>query len=837
MWDLAVATLRQRKGGFVAAFVAVLCGSALITALGVLVESGIRAGVAPQRYAAAAVVVGGTQAFPVEEDIDPHYSERVPLPAETARKIAALPGVESAVGDVSVPVDLPAGAATGHGWSSAALTPFSLREGRPPAGPSDVVLDADLARRVGVHVGGGIDLALGSAPAKYTVTGIAAPVGAERLSRASALFFTDEQAKLLSGRPDQVDAVGVLARPGTDPEALAERVHAALPEVSTYTGNDRGDVEFLDVGAARSQLIVFSLAFTGTAVMIAMLVVASTLTLSIQQRRREFALLRAVAASRRQIHRLVGAEMLLVAGAAAVLGAGPGIGLAYLLRSGFVTGGLLPPDFSLALSPLPAVAAILLCLLTSRIAGYVAARRPARISPVEAFGEASVEPKALPRLRVLIGCAAAILGFAASTLPAIISGEGAVAGAASSALLLVISAALLGPRLVSGAVRLVGGPLRRLSPIGGYLAAANLQASSRRFAAAVTPLVLAVTMASVQIFNQTTLSAAAAEQARDGVVADFVLSGSSGLAPQVTAAARGVDGVGVASPIVRSQVFVPRMEAGSERVDSYAAQGLVPERLGEVLDLQPRSGNLAALHGDTVALSELAADTIGAEVGSTLDLRLGDGTRMRAMVVATYGRGLGFGDVTLPHDVLAAHTTTRLDQSVLVRAIGDRAAVGDALRSLTTTYPALQVLDREGLAAAGQAQRDAQSWPNLIALAVLLAYIAIAVVNTLVTATAARGREFALLRLIGTGRAHIVRMTRLEALLVVGVAIVVGTVAAIPPLVGVSLGMTGSPIPSISPLVYLAIIGVTALLGFLAIGVPTRFALRARPVDAIGLRE
>jgi ABC transporter family protein len=34
-----------------------------------------------------------------------------------------------------------------------------------------------------------------------------------------------------------------------------------------------------------------------------------------------------------------------------------------------------------------------------------------------------------------------------------------------------------------------------------------------------------------------------------------------------------------------------------------------------------------------------------------------------------------------------------------------------------------------------------------------------------------------------------------------------------------------------------AILGVTVALGFLAMGVPTRFALRSHPVDAIGLRE
>ncbi|HEY0450312.1 hypothetical protein [Actinophytocola sp.] len=49
--------------------------------------------------------------------------------------------------------------------------------------------------------------------------------------------------------------------------------------------------------------------------------------------------------------------------------------------------------------------------------------------------------------------------------------------------------------------------------------------------------------------------------------------------------------------------------------------------------------------------------------------------------------------------------------------------------------------------------------------------------------------------------------------------------------------MTESPLPSVPPLVYLGILGVTALLGLLAIGIPARVALRARPVDVIGLRE
>jgi len=835
MRSIALATIRHRKSGFVGMFVAVLCAATLLTALGVLLESGLRSGVAPQRYAGAAVVVGAQQALPVQEDIDVPFSERVPLPAETVERIAGVAGVERAIGDRSVRVTLlssgqpVSGVADrpveGYGWSTAALAPFTLRDGEEPRA-GGVVLDAGLASRAGVGVGDTVELAIGAVSTEYAVTGITE----QSLGRQSALFLTDDEVAELSGRPAQVDTVGVVAEPGVDADELAERIEAALPGVATYTGDLRGDVEFLDVGQVRAELVVLSLAFIGTALMITMLVVASTLGLSIQQRRRELALLRAVAATPRQIHRMIGAEIRLVAGAAAVLGAIPGIGVAFALRSAFAAGGVVPADFGLALSPVPPVVAVLLCLGTARLAGYLAARRAARINPIEALRESAVEPRGLPKVRVIIGWAAAVLGLGAATVPIWVPGAAAVAGAGGSAFLTALAVALLGPRLVSGMVARVAAPLRRVSPVGGYLASANVAANSRRLAGVVTPMVLAVAMASVQIFSQTTVAAAAVEQADDGMRADFVVSAPSGLDPSVVDEVAAADGVAQASPIVRSQVFVQYLEAGSPQVGSYAAQGVVPAGLDRVLDLAPRSGDLAELGENTVAISELAAETIGVEVGDTIDLHLGDGTALAPTVVATYGRGLGFGDVTLSRALLAAHTTSRLDQSILVAA-DDHAAAQRSLADLN--HPGLAVLDRDGLAAAGQSQRQADAWLNLVGLVVILGYLAIAVVNTLVMATAARSREFAMLRLVGTGQRQVTRMMRIEALIVVGMAAVVGTLASLPALIGVSIGMTESPLPSIPPLVYLGIIGTTSLLGLLAIGIPTRLALRARPVTVI----
>ncbi len=61
MFALAWKTIRARRTELAAAFVAVFAGSALITASGVLLESGLRSGVPPQRYAAAAVVITAEQ--------------------------------------------------------------------------------------------------------------------------------------------------------------------------------------------------------------------------------------------------------------------------------------------------------------------------------------------------------------------------------------------------------------------------------------------------------------------------------------------------------------------------------------------------------------------------------------------------------------------------------------------------------------------------------------------------------------------------------------------------------------------------------------------------------
>ncbi|WP_328649961.1 FtsX-like permease family protein [Amycolatopsis sp. NBC_00348] len=847
MLTLALQTIRTRIGGFAGAFIAILCGAALVAACGILMESGLRAGVPTQRYAATAVVVGGTQSVrPPGADAlsSEQVGEQATVPADLAGRLAAVPGVRAAVAEQSFPAQvvtrdgqvLTGVPSLGHNWDAAVLAPFTLSAGRAPATDGEVVLDADLAQRAGVVVGDQVRVMTRSTPVPFRVSGVATAAG---LSRQSALFFTTSQAAHLAARPGQVNAIGVLAGPGVAPDALADRVRAATAgaPVEVTSGVERSTVEFLDVSQTRTLLLAIAGSFGGFALMVAVFVVASTLALTINQRRREFALLRAVAATPKQIRKLIGVETTLIALVAGVLGSLLGLAVAAGMRDAFAAIGVIPADFGLVIGPLPLVAAVVLGLGAARLAAWTASRRPSTIKPVEALGEAAVERRELGKVRLVTGWALVLIGLGGAAVPLFVHGDAGTAASSMATLVTVIGLAVVGPQVVGLMVRVLAPVLSRVSRISGYLAAANSQANTRRLAAAVTPLMLAVAFALSMFYSQTSASAAAEQQTARSTTADYVLtSPAGGISPEVAEAVRRVPGVAAATPVVRTQVIVATPTGEDIDVQSLPAQGLLGDQAGATLDLGISAGRLADLRGDTVALSESEASWLGKKIGDQVEFYYGDGVPATLRLVATYTHDLAFGDFVLPASLARAHTGDQLDDSVLVRRspTADPSAVSAALGAVAERYPGL------GFTAASPetgGQRQAQFYLNLVAVGVLIGYVAISVANTLVMSTAQRGREFALMRLVGTTRGQVIRMMRLEALATVGVAVVVGTLVPLVPLALLNMGLRGTVVPSGSPTVYLGIIAGAVLLGLLSMGLSTRVALRAKPIDAIGLRE
>ena len=818
MWSFAKESIRHHRGGFAGVFVAVFLCAALITAMGVLIESGLRGGTAADRLQGADVVVGAPQSLPVVEDMDAPLSERVLLPADTVEEIASVPGVEQAIGSVTIPLSDDGGRSlSASAWDSAALAPYTLT-GEEPRRASEVVVDGSF----GASPGDRLTLSHGGVPAEYTVTGIAA--GPASGSAEPAVFLSSAGAAALWPHGDTVATVGVIADGSVAPAKLASSIEDRVGGVVTYTGDRRGDVENLGGSAARSMLLLLSSSLAGVAVMTAVFVTAGTLSLSILGRRREFAMLRAVGAGSGQTLGIIIREVLLVSGAAAVLGAAPGFGLAYLLGAQFTAGGVIPEDFALAYSPVPALVAVVLSVAAAVGASLVSARGTVRMAPTTALREAVTEAARLGRGRRLGGIILLAAGLVAALLPVAIPGTGGLAIAASSVLLLIIGAGMLGPWIVAGVLRLARPLLGRSPSASLALAEANASAFPRRLASGIIPLALAIALGSVQLFMPTTVETEAGRQSRDGMVADYVVSApASGVSPELAAQVADLPAVEASTPVAHSAVLADLRFLGTEDgLESYGIQGVDPRGLDSTLDLGVAEGSLDRLsEPETVALSVDLARESGVGLGEDFAFHYGDGTEASAVVVATYERGLGFGDVTVANEALLQHTTAGLNDYLLVSAAPDSTELTAQLDALGLT-----ALDRDAAGAQGAAERKAEAWVNIVAMLVLLGYVGLSVVNSLVMATARRRPELMLLRSLGATDRQLRRMTGAESLLLVVAAVVLGTALAVPPLMGIAVNISGLPLPTIQPLVYAAIAGGAALIGFGSVSVATRAALR-----------
>ena len=819
MLRLAILSARGRLGTFAGALIALFASAVLVMAGGMMLESALRTQPPVERYAAASAVVTGQQIVGADHDVP--LGERARVSAGLAARLAAVGGVRAAIDDVSAPTQLDGRPTVAHGWSSAALTPYVLSAGRPPARPDEVVTGYPAA------LGARLSLASAQAARTVTVVGVARP--RRLVARQTAIFLTDAQAARLAGHPGTVDAIGVLAAPGFD----ASRLHAAAPGAAVLTGNARGRAEYPELQEARTKLIAVTASFGGLALFIAIFVVAGTMGLSIQQREREIALLRAVAATPGQIRRMIAWEAAIVALVGSAAGVWPGAILGRELAQALVRHGIAPPGFSVAVDGLQIAAVIGGGVAAALLAVLGAGRRAARVPPTRALAEAAVPPRLLGPGRTiggLLALAGAVPLFAVSATTR--APDTAAATSELTALFLVLAVGFLGPIVARGAAALLGPPLARISPVGGFLASANLATATRRFASASTPLVLTVAMSCTLLFSTTTQDHAVSQQRHAGLSSQLAITSTGpGLPASALAQARATPGVRSAVALTPTTLG-PSLGISDDNVSAVILEG----GQGGGFDPGVTAGSLAALRGNTIALGRQRADAVHAHVGDRVAVMLGDGTRTRATVVAIYTRALAFGDALLSPQLTAGHQTNPLLGTILVQT-GNPASVAHRLQALAGRYPGLRVADRASLTTATDAERETNRWLGPLFVVIIFAFTSIAVVNTLTMIALQRSRELALLRLVGGTRGQVQSMARWEAVLIITIGLGVGLAIAAAALLPLSHALTGGIRPYVPPVQLAAILGVSALLALMALALPTRRALRARPVEAIGIGE
>src|SRR4051812_6910588 len=819
MLRLALLSGRGRLSTFAGALVALMASSAMVMAGGMLLQAALRTQPPVERYAAAAAVVTGQQITGSDHDVP--LGEPARVDAALAARLADLPGVRAAIPDVSVPARLGSRAAVAHGWSSAALTPYVLSAGRPPSGPGEAV--------AGYPAALGARLRFASTEAARTVTAVGVARPRRPVAHETAIFLTDAEAARLAGHPGSADAIGVLAAPGLDPA----RLRAATGRAVVLTGRARGRAEQPLRQEARTTLIAVTASFGGLALFIALFVVAGTMGLSIQQREREIALLRAVAATPGQIRRMISWEAAIVGLVGSAAGLWPGARLGHALGRALVEHGIAPPDLTVTAGWLPIAAAVGGGVMAALLAVLAAGRRAARVPPTHALTDAAVEPRLIGPGRV-IGGLLALAGAAPLFAVSATTGAPDTAAATSemTALFLVVAVGCLGPLVARVAAGILGPPLARIAPVGGVPPPAHLRTATRRFSSASTPLMLTVAMSCTLLFSSTTTDHAVTQQRHAALSGDLALTSTGAGLP-----AAALDDVR-ATPGVRSAVALtpttlgPSLGVSDDNLDAVVLAG----GQGGGLDAGVTAGSLTDLHGDAVALGRHRADHVHAHVGDRVPVVLGDGTHTHARVVAIYSRALAFGDALLSPELAAGHQTSPQLGTILV-STHDPAGVARRLRGLAARYPGLQVGGRAALATATDADRATNRWLGPLFVAIIFAFTSIAVVNTLLMIALQRGRELGLLRLVGGTPRQVRSMARWEAALIVVIGLGLGLAIAATALLPLSRALTGSLRPYVPLGQLAAILGVSAGLALLALALPTRRALRVRPVEAIGVGE
>lgn len=547
-------------------------------------------------------------------------------------------------------------------------------------------------------------------------------------------------------------------------------------------------------GPEASTLIAVASSFAGTAVLIALFVVASTFAAALRPRAREFAL--------------------------------PGLFLAPLLGGPLTAGGVLAPDFRMTLSPWPVLATLLLLLPTAIAAARLAGRDSARLSPTGAVRGSDVERADIPRRRTTSAVVLAAAGLGTALVPFMLPGLVGSAAATVSAILLIIAAALAGPALLGWVarrgLRLGDG---RPGPVG-TLALTNARGFARRLTGAVVPLMLLVALGTVQSGVNVAVLDAAERQVGEALHADLVLAGDASALDRM-AALPGLSAQYTA--VSAAQVRVDQDDEDLPFLDalSWESAGLrtVPTD-GDMVDPGVRRGSLTDLAADrTVAISQEAALGGMASIGDPIEVRVA-GVTTRLTVVAVFDRSLGLGDYLIGDataDLLGGEGSDRV---LLVRLAGtDDAAVRAQAQALDVA-----VWDVPGYAGhAREAAADQQQLSTALLLA-LLTFVAVGAANTLVMLIGSRRAEFALLHRTGATRRQLLATVTAESALLTAVALLAGLVCALPALIGVGQSLGGTPVPTFDGPVLAGLTAVAVLIGVsLPILVAARLIAGDRP--------
>ncbi|WP_214401900.1 FtsX-like permease family protein [Pseudonocardia lacus] len=807
MRTVLLASLRTHLRRYVAAAVAVVVGVAFVVVVGVL-TAGARAGLmdgfgAPYR-GADHVVVADPGVRP------PRGPSCCPDTLDVAAAIALVDRLgddASGLGRVLLPMqvgDERGSTTVGPIAASEELRWQELTAGRFPAGDGEAVVHVWDATALDIAVGDRIRV--GADATELAVVGLVNSPSTE--SQASVYVAWAQYLHWREHPLFHIGKIAVRGDVGPVPEgAVARTAEEHVTEGLAGLSNDTDAYALMGV------------LFAAVALVVAGLVVANTFAILFAQRMRDFALLRCVGATRRQVLGSVRREALAVGALASLIGVPVGGGLGYGL---IALVNAVAPTTPMGVPGLPVpwlLAGFAVGTLVTAVASWLPTRGVVRVSPL-----AALRPESAVDARTATGRSRLALAASGLVVGTVLLG---VAIARRDTMVMVAGGAaffggvlLLGPVVVPRMVRVAGA---LLGP-AGRLATENAVRNPRRTATTTAALLIGVTLTTAVLTGLATYGAALDETTNRNHPVDVALGSTAAPLPaDLLDQVRGTTGVERAIAVHGA---VARVDGLAHPIPVVSA----PDAAHVARD----GGGFARVEPGTIRLDLGSFRDLGIEPGDRVAVRVGD-RRVELRVISL--SGWGNAGLVAPED-LARLVDTPEPRAVWVRTApdADPLRLVDDLTGLAAGAGA-GVEDQLQARAVQQRELDVLTWSVLGLLGVSVAIALVGIGNTLGLSVLERAREHAMLRALGLTRRQLRRMLAAEAALMAVVATLLGTT------IGVAFAWVTHetlikqaltratlqiPWPSLG-----AVVLVAALAGVLASVVPARRAARVTPAAGL----
>jgi putative ABC transport system permease protein len=726
----------------------------------------------------------------------PAGAPRERVPASMVADVAAVDGVAGAAGSVQgfaqlVDADGTAssldgiGAVVGTNWiENPDLNPFDLATGRAPAGADEAVVDAAAAKAQHWSLGDRITVLGRTGASTLRLVGTARFGELDGLPGTTVVATADETAQRLFGEPGRYDSISVTAS-GGDARALATAVRSALgdDQLEVVTGEEQTADQQAQVKDDLRFFNTFLLAFAYIALFVGTFIIRNTFSIVVAQRTREWGVLRALGASRRQILTSVLAEAVLVGLVASAAGLVVGAGMAVGLKGLLGAVGLDLPDAPMVILGHTVVTSLLVGLAVTVVSAFGPAVRGSRVAPIAAMRDVESPTGSRSIVRVGGGVLLAAIGGAA-----FLAGRGGDGGSAVQlvgigSLLLVLAVVTLGPVLVRPGAAVLGAGYPAAFGMVGHLARENVRRSPKRSAASASALTIGVALVAFITILAASTKASIADTIDHAVRADYVVDSGAwdqgGFSPALGRQLAALPQVGAVSPLRTAPVAIDGTGTFLQAVDA--------ETLDRVVDLEVTAGHLAGMGTTGIAVHADVAKDHGWKLGDTVEVTFARTGVVPLTVTALYDTVIGAaegGDYLVDLDAFEANVTDQFDQQVFVR-LADGVSKADgraAIDASLAAWPNAHLLDRSDYKAAMTSEigQILNLVYGMLALAVLIALIGIA--NTLVLSVHERTRELGVLRAVGMQRGQTRAAIRWESVLIT----LLGTGA------GLVLGLLGS---------------------------------------------